>query len=110
MAKYTTGNITTQTTTYICDVQNPRAGDATKLLVAVVGTFNGSTATISVSVDEGVTYVPLKNSAGTTIAFTANGAIAIEVPCAHDAAPVKLAVVTSAASPTGIVATAFDLR
>lgn len=112
MAKYSTATITTQTDTDICKISTPRGLDATDLLVSVTGTFNGATATLSVSPDGGTTYAPLEDNAGTAIAFTADGATTIKIPCAvaNQDAPVILAVTTSVANPTGIVATAFDVR
>jgi len=116
MARIDSNVITTQVATKIYTLSSRPTGvnSPERLTVYVTGAFNGSTATLTCSIDGGTTKIPVKDRFNAAVVFTANGYFELDMigrvsnPVLQK--PVELYLTTTVANPTGITAVVLDLN
>jgi len=91
------------------DWLNKRGDNNNRGSLFVYGTFGGGTVSLLASPDGGTTYVPVKDSTGTAITFTANNLINFEL-YSDPRNPVKLRLTLSGAAGANLSYTLYDMQ
>jgi hypothetical protein len=108
MAQYTT-NVTETGNTYLCDVFKPRHANNWEGTVHAQGTWGGTTLTLGLSIDDGVTVVPIDSS---EFSLTDNGAASIPNlgTSAKNSAGLKLYAIATDGTGINLTVTVLDNR
>lgn len=122
MARTDSQTITTQTSIKLCDVStrpdglnSPNRMRIYAYAVPSTGGWNGATATLYSSIDDGVTKIPEKDMFNTPVVFThADGYFDLDVVSRTSQPgvqkPIQYYLTTTVANPTGIKAAIFDMN